>query len=109
MVVVLRRVEAVNGDSEVDVVLDPRAAFGKHKMSRLSREQGVWTAKCGPLHVQFSGAETASVAEGVLRLRLLLEKGRRTTWCWNYPKRHCRRPRSLSKKLGKPTATGKSG
>ncbi len=74
-VVVLRRIEAVKGDSEVDVVLEPRAGFGKHKMSRISREHGVWTARCGPLYVRFSGAETASAADGVLRMILPVKQG----------------------------------
>lgn len=74
-IVVLRRIEAVKGDSGVDVVLDPRAGFGQHKMSRLSCQDGVWTARCGPLYLRFSGAAAATAEGGVLRLSVRVEQG----------------------------------
>ncbi len=75
-VVLLRRVQAVKGDTRVEVVLDPRAGFGRHKMSRLSRQDGVWTARCGPLYVRFSGAESAETdSDGALRVTLTVDTG----------------------------------
>ncbi|GAB3806247.1 glycoside hydrolase family 15 protein [Humibacter antri] len=74
--VILRRVEALEGDTSVDIVLDPRAGFGRYKMSSLARNGEVWTARCGRLHIRFCGAPAAaSDGDGVLRLRLAVPNG----------------------------------
>ena len=61
--VVLRRVQAVDGEARVRVVFDPRAGFGRDQLSQLARRDGqqggVWTARCGPLYLRWSGAPTA--------------------------------------------------
>ncbi len=75
--VLLRRVLAVEAEAQVRVVLDPRAGFGQHRMSRLDRQDGVWTARCGPLHLRWSGAAGALVRQdGALELIVTLARGR---------------------------------
>lgn len=53
--VLLRRIFASDGDAQVEVVLDVRANFGRYKMTRIARDNGVWTMRSGPLYVRLSG------------------------------------------------------
>jgi alpha,alpha-trehalase len=53
--VALRRVLAIDGDTQVRVFFDPRAGFGRHRPQQVSRRNGVWTARCGPLYLRWSG------------------------------------------------------
>jgi hypothetical protein len=53
--VVLRRVLAIDGDTQVRVFFDPRAGFGQHRPQQVSRRNGVWTARSGPLYLRWSG------------------------------------------------------
>jgi GH15 family glucan-1,4-alpha-glucosidase len=65
--VALRRVLAIDGDTRVRVFLDPRAGFGRYKATRISHREaagGVWTARCGPLYLRWSGAATAAPCLG---------------------------------------------
>ena len=55
--VALRRVEAIDGDTRVRVVFDPRAGFGRHQPSQVTHAGGVWTARSGPLYLRWSGDE----------------------------------------------------
>ena len=74
--VVLRRIMAVDGATTVRVVMHPRAGFGRHGISRLRCRDGVWTARCGPLHVRWSGApEAATRADGALEAVLSVRDG----------------------------------
>ena len=57
--VLLRRIEAQDTPARLRVVLDPRAGFGQHKMTQLNREDAVWTAHSGPLHLRWSGGGDA--------------------------------------------------
>jgi alpha,alpha-trehalase len=57
---ILRRVLARDGETRVRVVLDPRAGFGRFKLSRLRCGDGVWTARCGPLYLRWVGAPGAT-------------------------------------------------
>ncbi|HET9172366.1 MAG TPA: glycoside hydrolase family 15 protein [Actinospica sp.] len=61
--VVLRRIEAVDGATRVEVVLDPRAGYGRHRLNHVRCHDGVWLARCGPLHLRWSGAPDAHDAE----------------------------------------------
>jgi hypothetical protein len=70
--VLIRRIEAIDGNTKVQVVLDPRADFGATGMSELSHEDGRWTARCGKLHLRWTGASSAKVADDG-SLRFLLE------------------------------------
>ncbi|MGH8154149.1 MAG: glycoside hydrolase family 15 protein, partial [Rhodanobacteraceae bacterium] len=57
--VLLRRVIAVDTGARVRARLDARAGFGKHRLARLTREDGVWTGRVGRLHLRWSGADEA--------------------------------------------------
>ncbi|ALE06232.1 glycoside hydrolase [Arthrobacter sp. ERGS1:01] len=73
--VLLRRVHAVSGPAEMNVVFEVAAGFGRHAMTRLKCADGIWTARSGPLHIRLSGAPEATVCEGVLHLRLEVAPG----------------------------------
>ncbi|MDN5795075.1 MAG: glycoside hydrolase family 15 protein [Intrasporangium sp.] len=62
--VLVRRVVAVEHDAHVRVLLDPRAGFGQHPMTDLSKDHGIWTATCGPLRMRWSGAAQARRRSG---------------------------------------------
>jgi GH15 family glucan-1,4-alpha-glucosidase len=62
--VALRRVEAIDGDTRVQVVFDPRAGFGQYKPSNAKHEGGAWTARCGPLYLRWSGMKGARPRSG---------------------------------------------
>jgi len=75
--VVLRRVMAVDGATRVRVVLDPRAGFGKHQMRSIKCDDGVWTARSGPLFLRWSGAAQATLRpDGALETTVSVEAGR---------------------------------
>lgn len=74
--VLLRRVEAVDGDTRVRAVLDPRAGFGAHGLTELHRSSGVWTGRSGPLYLRWSGAgDDVSRAGGHLQAELSVPSG----------------------------------
>jgi hypothetical protein len=58
-VVVLRRIEAVDGPARVTVVLDVRAGFGRSPMRDLARSGDTWTGRSGSLRFRWSGAGRA--------------------------------------------------
>jgi len=62
--VALRRILAIDGDTQVRVVFDPRAGFGQHQPSRVSHRDCVWTARCGPLYLRWTGAAGAAPRRG---------------------------------------------
>lgn len=70
--VILRRIIAVSGPAQVRVVLAPAAGFGRYGMSRLTRHDGVWRSRSGPLYLRWSGAADA-VELGTQGLELTLE------------------------------------
>jgi len=58
---VLRRVAALDGPARVNVVLDPRAGFGRHGLRSVRRtEQDIWTARTGDLYLRWSGEVAAA-------------------------------------------------
>ncbi|SEK46723.1 glycoside hydrolase family 15 protein [Streptacidiphilus jiangxiensis] len=74
---ILRRIQAVDGDTEVQVVLDPQADFGRHPVSDLRREGDAWTARCGHLHLRWTGLPDAiERPEGGVRARVAVSAGR---------------------------------
>ncbi|HKN99359.1 MAG TPA: trehalase-like domain-containing protein, partial [Pseudonocardiaceae bacterium] len=77
--VVLRRIEAVDGEVTLRVRLDPRDGFGRHAMRELRRgDDGRWTARTGRLRVRWSGAADAVVDEfGRLALTVTVAAGGR--------------------------------
>ncbi len=80
--VVLRRVTAREGTARVDVVLNPRAAFGQAALKRLHRgDDGRWTGEVGEVRMSWTGGNDAiPQADGhrgkALTLTLELEEGR---------------------------------
>ncbi len=79
-IVLLRRIIATQGEARVKVTLDPRAGFGKHRMTHLSSDDGVWTGKTGQLRLRWCGAEQArpgaeESADHVLAMELTVPAG----------------------------------
>ncbi len=62
--VVLRQIIAVDGPARMRVLLDPRAGFGHHRLTSLSRTGEVWTGRTGPLHVRWTGGGQAKPGAG---------------------------------------------
>ncbi len=76
--VLLRRIEAADTAVRIRVLLDVRAGFGHHRMTRLQREGNIWTARSGPLRLRWSGGGAAQPrADGSLELNLTLGPGAR--------------------------------
>jgi GH15 family glucan-1,4-alpha-glucosidase len=74
-VVVLRRIEAVDGPARVHVVLDVRAGFGRSRMTDLSRTGGCWSGRSGPIRFRWSGAARARPGADGLAFTLSLPAG----------------------------------
>ena len=68
---VLRRVLAIDGQTRVRVLLDPQAGFGQHQLGRITRRDGVWTARCGPLYLRWSGVPARAQRRGRELLALI--------------------------------------
>jgi hypothetical protein len=74
-VVLLRRIEAHRGDARVQVVLDPRADFGRHDHDLApGGRPDVWEGRSGPLRVRWWGVpegarRTPDGVVGTVRLR----------------------------------------
>ncbi|MGO4432867.1 glycoside hydrolase family 15 protein [Paenarthrobacter sp. RAF9] len=73
--VLLRRIRAARGQVTVRVTLDARANFGKHKMTRLSCADGLWTASSGDLRIRLGGAPGAKAGSEGLEVVLQLAEG----------------------------------
>ncbi|WP_432991714.1 glycoside hydrolase family 15 protein [Dactylosporangium sp. CA-233914] len=72
----LRRVEAIRDTAAVDLILDVRAGFGRHRLRELTRDEHGWTGRTGGLHVRWTGAAHAHPdPAGVLRGQLRLPAG----------------------------------
>jgi alpha,alpha-trehalase len=71
-VVILRRIEAVDGPAKVNVRLDIRAGFGRSAMTALSRAGGCWTGRSGRLRFHWSGAARARPGPDGLALTVTL-------------------------------------
>jgi hypothetical protein len=74
-VVILRRIEAVDGPARMDVLLDVRAGFGRSKMTELSRSDGRWTGRSGATRFRWSGAARARRTADGLALTVSLPAG----------------------------------
>ncbi|MGH9079735.1 MAG: trehalase-like domain-containing protein, partial [Acidimicrobiales bacterium] len=74
--VVLRRIIATEAAARVRVTLDARASFGRHPMRDVTHQDGVFTARTGPLYLRWSGAAGARGSNnGALVLDLELDPG----------------------------------
>ena len=74
-VVILRRIEAIDGPTKVNVLLDVRAGFGRSAMTGLSRRDGYWTGRSGRLRFRWSGAARARAGKDGLTLTVTLPEG----------------------------------
>jgi alpha,alpha-trehalase len=74
-VVILRRIEAVDGPARVNVVLDVRSGFGRGRMTGLSRADGYWTGHSGKIAFRWSGASKARLGADGLTLTVTLPAG----------------------------------
>lgn len=74
--VLMRRIIATEGDAQVEVILDVRANFGKHRMTHIAKNDGIWTMRSGALHVRLSGARSGRInAAGELRAMVDVREG----------------------------------
>lgn len=75
-VVLLRRIEAVEGDATVNVTLDPRAGFGRRPLRELSHQDGIWRGRTGGLWLRWTGAGRARPGpDGALAMSLRVPHG----------------------------------
>jgi GH15 family glucan-1,4-alpha-glucosidase len=75
--VLLRRIEPVDTDARLEVVLDLRAGFGSHGMAATRTDDGVWLGRSGPLHFRWQGAGAAVRREDRLECQLTVAAGDR--------------------------------
>ena len=76
VVVVLRRIMAVDGPAAVRVVLDARHEFGSKPMEGVAHHGGSWTARTGALHVRWTAGPGARRGRhGGLALDVRLDAG----------------------------------
>ena len=76
--IVLRRIEAIEHDVTVRVVLDVGAEFGQCRMREVRREDnGVWSARSGGIRVRLHGAPGARIESGRLTAEITVPAGRR--------------------------------
>jgi alpha,alpha-trehalase len=74
--VLLRQIMAVDTPARMRVQLDLRAGFGRHELTHLRNDSGIWTARSGPLYLRWSGAGAARYrTEAGLELDLELRPG----------------------------------
>ena len=75
--VLLRRIIAIQGCAEVDIILEPAAEFGRRHLNYLHREGGCWEGWVGGLRMRWTGGENADVHGDGPRFRKL---GRRVVY-----------------------------
>jgi hypothetical protein len=76
-VVLLRRIEAVDGPARVTVTLDVRGGYGR-RMTGLSAGRGdgrCWTGRSGATRFRWSGGSRARLHDGAVRMTLTLAVG----------------------------------
>lgn len=78
-VVLLRRVEAVEGEAWVDILLNLRSSFGRQPMRHLNRaETATWTGRTGEFYLRWTGIDHPHERdEGGLGTRIVIPEGGR--------------------------------
>ena len=62
--VVLRRLMGIQGTAAIQVMLDPRAEWGRRPLAGLERDDaGVWRGQAGDVRIAWAGGAAASAAE----------------------------------------------
>ncbi|MFF4488034.1 glycoside hydrolase family 15 protein [Streptomyces sp. NPDC001544] len=75
-VVLLRRVQAVDGPAQLDVVLDPHADYGRAPLDSAHRDDaGVWHLATGAHRLRWQGAPSATLGPHGLTAELVLKPG----------------------------------
>jgi alpha,alpha-trehalase len=74
-VVLLHRIEAIDGPARVNVALDVCAGYGHSGMTGLSREDGYWTGRSDNIRFRWSGAARARHTAYGLSMSLDLAAG----------------------------------
>jgi GH15 family glucan-1,4-alpha-glucosidase len=74
-VVLLRRIEAVDGPTRVTVSLDVRGGYGRGAATTMERHGGIWTGRSGSTRFRWSGAAKARPVDGELRMTIELAEG----------------------------------
>ena len=72
---ILRRVDALEGDVELDVTLRPHARFGRAPLRDVRMNDGVVTARTGGLRLRWQGAAGARRRDGALVVQPKLSEG----------------------------------
>lgn len=73
--VMLRRIEAVDGPARVRVTLDIRADYGRSPMTDLSRDGECWTGRSGAVRFRWSGGSSARLTDDGLTATLDVAEG----------------------------------
>ncbi|ORA22122.1 glycoside hydrolase family 15 protein [Mycobacterium angelicum] len=74
--VLLRRISALDRPTRMQVALEVRAGFGTEPMSDLSRADGIWTGRSGPIRFRWTGAGHAALDDdGFLRMVVEVSPG----------------------------------
>ncbi|OBA78816.1 glycoside hydrolase [Mycobacterium sp. 1164966.3] len=74
--VVLRRIRAIDQPVAMRVALDVRADYGAKRMRQLSRDDGMWAGRSGPLRFRWTGAGAATHREdGSLQMVIEVNPG----------------------------------
>lgn len=73
--VLLRRIVAVRGAAELQVVLEPAADFGRARPAEPRRHDGRWECAVGDLRLRWTGGADAQVRDGVLATTVELAEG----------------------------------
>ncbi|MEU5722396.1 glycoside hydrolase family 15 protein [Micromonospora sp. NPDC047738] len=77
-IVLLRQIQAVDGDAVVHVRLDPRADFGREPVREVRRAGRHWLARTGGLYLRHSGGEMlGQTSDGLLCGELSVPAGGR--------------------------------
>jgi GH15 family glucan-1,4-alpha-glucosidase len=62
--VLLRRIEPQSCDARLEVHFEPAADYGRAHVQRPRRQDGIWTAALGSLHLRWCGAAGARLVDG---------------------------------------------
>lgn len=73
--VLLRRIRALDGPARLDVLLRPVGEYDKQPPSDVHFGDGVWTMRCGDLHVRWNCGPGARHRDGDLQLPVTLDEG----------------------------------
>jgi hypothetical protein len=80
-IVLLRRVESLQGDQRVRVLLDARAGFGSERMRLRRGDDGVWAGRTGALQLRWTGVPSGDQVEvgrdGSVSFELRMRQGDR--------------------------------